>query len=164
MIHINASSASLLFLLQGVHPTADDGTKMYKNILVPVDLEHQEQVSKAMAVGTDLAKHYGASITIVSVTTAAPSAVAHNPEEFQSKLEQFASERSKEFGIEIASKIMLSHDPTVDIDDTIQKAASELNTDLVVMGSHVPGFMEYVFASRAGYLASHADMSVLVVR
>ena len=137
---------------------------MYKNIMVPVDLEHLDQVRKAIAVGVDLAKHYGAGITLVSVTTSAPSAVAHNPEEFQSKLEEFASGLSGEHGTEIASKAVLSHDPTIDIDDTLQNAASQLNADLVVMASHVPGFMDYVFASRAGYLASHADMSVLVVR
>ena len=39
-----------------------------------------------------------------------------------------------------------------------------LRIDLIVMASHVPGVAEYVFASNAGYLASHADLSVLVVR
>ena len=41
---------------------------MYKNLLVPVDLEHPEHVSKALAVGADLAKHYGAGMTVVGVT------------------------------------------------------------------------------------------------
>ena len=51
-----------------------------------------------------------------------------------------------------------------ELDDALAKAASELNCDLVVMGSHVPGFTEHVFASRAGYLASHSNLSVFVVR
>ena len=137
---------------------------MYKNILVPVDLEHHEQVSKALAVGGDLAKHYGAGITVVSVTMSGPSAVARNPEEFETKLKQFVSEKSKEFGIPVSTKVMISHDPTIDIDDVLQKAIAELNADLVVMASHVPGAKEYVLASRAGYLASHAGISVMVVR
>ena len=59
---------------------------------------------------------------------------------------------------------MMSHDISIDIDDVLQKAVQELNTDLVVMASHVPGLKEYVLASRAGYLASHAEISVMVVR
>ena len=137
---------------------------MYKNILLPVDLEHHDQISKAVAVGADLAKHYGADITVVGVTTSQPSAVANTPEEFEKKLDAYASARSKDFGIDIGAKMMVSHDPTIDIDDVLQLAASELDTDLVVMASHVPGLLEHVFASRAGYLASHANVSVMVVR
>jgi hypothetical protein len=32
------------------------------------------------------------------------------------------------------------------------------------MASHVPGFKDCVFSSNAGHLASHAPMSVYVVR
>ena len=137
---------------------------MYKNLMVPVDLEHKEQITKALSVGVDLAKHYDANITVVSVTMSGPSAVARNPEEFAAKLDQFASEKSEELKKAIGTKVMLSHDPTIDIDDVLQKASSELNADLVVMASHVPGMAEHVFASRAGYLASHSDLSVMVVR
>ncbi len=137
---------------------------MYKNIIVPVDLEHKEQVGKAIAVGGDLAKHYGAGLTFVSVTMSGPSAVAHNPEEFAEKLDQFASEQSKQIGHPVSTKVVLSHDPSIDIDNVLQDAISELSADLVVMASHVPGLKEYVLASRAGYLASHSDISVMVVR
>ena len=137
---------------------------MYKNLMVPVDLEHKEQITKALSVGVDLAKHYDANITVVSVTMSGPSAVARNPEEFAAKLDQFASEKSEELKKAIGTKVMLSHDPTIDIDDVLQKASSELNADLVVMASHVPGMAEHVFASRAGYLTSHSDLSVMVVR
>lgn len=137
---------------------------MYKNLMVPVDLEHKEQIAKALSVGVDLAKHYDANITFVSVTMSGPSAVARTPEEFATKLDQFASEKSEEHKKSIGTKVMLSHDPTIDIDDVLQKASSELNADLVIMASHVPGMKEHVFASRAGYLASHSDVSVMVVR
>jgi universal stress protein F len=38
---------------------------MYKNIIIPVDLAHQEGLVKALTVGADLAKHYDAKITAV---------------------------------------------------------------------------------------------------
>jgi nucleotide-binding universal stress UspA family protein len=137
---------------------------MYKSIMVPVDLAHQQSLVKALAVGADLAKHYDARITAVSVTSSAPTSLAHNPSEFAQILEKFASEQSQAHGVQFAAKAVTSPDPTVDVDDALKKAASELNCDLVIMASHVPGFSEHIFASRAGYLASHSEISVLVVR
>lgn len=137
---------------------------MYKNIMVPVDLAHADKLAKALAVGADLAKHYGAAITAVAVTASTPSTVAHNPKEFAEALEAFAAEQGRQHGVTFATRTMVSPDPAIDLDDTLAKAASELECDLVVMGSHVPGFAEHVFASRAGYLASHSELSVLVVR
>ena len=137
---------------------------MYKSIMVPVDLEHKDVLGKALEVAADLAKHYGAKITAVSVTSSAPTSVAHNPAEFSEKLKAFAVEQSALYGAPFMAKSMISHDPAVDLDETLEKAASELNADLVVMASHVPGFMDHVFSSRAGYLASHATISVMVVR
>ena len=137
---------------------------MYKNIMVPVDLAHTGMLGKALAVGADLAKHYGATITAVAVTASTPSTVAHNPKEFAEVLEAFAAEQSQQHEVAFASRMMMSPDPAIDVDDALAKAASELDCDLVVMGSHVPGFTEHVFASRAGYLASHSNLSVFVVR
>jgi nucleotide-binding universal stress UspA family protein len=137
---------------------------MYKTIIIPVDLEHRETLDKALMVGADLAKHYGAELHLVGVTHAAPGAVAHNPKEFAEKLDAFASGQTNKHGVTFKAKAMVSHDPAVDLDQTLEQAASEIGADLVVMASHVPGFFEHIFASRAGYLASHTSLSVFVVR
>lgn len=137
---------------------------MYKTIMTPVDLEHKDQLDKALATSADLAKHYKAEFYIVGVTGTAPGRVAHNPAEYAEKLAAFAADQSIIQGVEVKAKAMTSNDPAVDVDDTLQQAATEISADLVVMASHVPGFADYVFASRAGYLASHSDLSVFVVR
>ncbi len=137
---------------------------MYKSIMIPVDLEHTDTLEKALATAADLAKHYHAELHAVGVTTSAPGVVAHNPTEYTQKLEIFAADQTAKYGVDFRAKAMVSHDPAVDLDDTLKQAASEIGTDLVVMASHVPGFFDYIFASRAGYLASHTSLSVLVVR
>ena len=137
---------------------------MYKTIMIPVDLEHSDQLKKALSTGADLAKHYDAEVFTVSVTSSAPGAVAHNPSEYAQKLEAFAAEQTAVYGVPFKAKTMVSHDPAVDLDDTLKKAGSEIGADLVVMASHVPGFIDYIFASRAGYLASHSELSVFIVR
>ena len=137
---------------------------MYKTIMVPVDLEHPDQLKKALATGADLAKHYDAELYAVGVTSSAPGALAHNPSEYAERLEAFADQQTSLHGVRLQAKAMVSNDPAVDLDDTLKKAGSEIGADLVVMASHVPGFLDYIFAPRAGYLASHSDLSVFVVR
>lgn len=132
--------------------------------MLPIDLERVDQLKKAVSVGADLAKHYHAELFAVGVTISGPSAVAHNPSEYTEKLEAFAAEQTSLHGVQFKAKAMVSHDPAVDIDATLEKAGSDIGADLVVMASHVPGFVDYIFASRAGYLASHSDLSVFVVR
>ena len=59
---------------------------------------------------------------------------------------------------------MISHDPAIDLDDTLMKAQHETGADLVVMQSHVPNITDYVWPSNGGTMATHSDASVFVVR
>ncbi|MDX5359774.1 MAG: universal stress protein [Alphaproteobacteria bacterium] len=137
---------------------------MYRRIMVPVDLTHVERLDKALNTAADLAKHYGIPMCLVGVTAAAASPVAHTPAEYASKLAAFGTDQSKQRGIEIETKAYTSHDPAIDLDKTLMGAIEELDADLVVMASHIPGVPDHIFASNAGYLAAHAGCSVFVIR
>ena len=137
---------------------------MYKKIMVPFDLAHLDRLDKALTTAADLAMHYNAALHYVGVTASQPGSVAHNPAEYAEKLNAFAKEEAAKRGLEATSQAYTSHDPAVDLDDTLMKAVADSGSDLVVMASHLPGAGEYIFASNAGYLASHAGISVFVVR
>lgn len=137
---------------------------MYKNIMVPVDLSHADQLEKAIATAATLGRLYGSRMSIVGVTSSAPGAAGHNPEEYASKLDAYAAEQSSKHGTAFESVPLTSHDPGVDLDERLKLAAEDLGADLVVMASHVPGFLDHFFSSRAGYLASHVGISVFIVR
>lgn len=137
---------------------------MYRKIMVPVDLEHAGALHKALDTAGGLARHHGAALVFVSVTASAPGEVAHDPHEFAAKLDAFASEQGRRHEVEASASARVSHDPTADLNATLLEAADELGADLIVMASHVPGVVEHLFASHAGYIASHAKMSVFVVR
>jgi len=137
---------------------------MYKQIMVPVDLSHQEHLGKALATAGGLAKIFSVPICYVGVTTNTPSEVAHTPAEFARKLEAFAAEQGAEHGITVTSKAYTSHDPAIDLDDYLAKAVPEIGADLVIMASHLPGVLEHVWSSHAGWLASHSKVSVFIVR
>jgi nucleotide-binding universal stress UspA family protein len=137
---------------------------MYRKIMVPVDLAHLERLDKAITTATDLAKHYGIPMCFVGVTAQTPTEVAHTPKEFREKLEAFGATQSKRHELDIDTAAYSSHDPAVDLDDTLIAAAKDNGADLIVMPSHVPGLPEHIFASNAGAVAAHAKASVFVVR
>lgn len=137
---------------------------MYEKIMVPVDLAHIERLGKAIGVATDLAKHYRLPVCFVGVTAETPTEVAHTPDEYAKKLRAFGAEQAEAHGLDVDTVAYPSHDPAIDLDKTLMGAAKENGADLIVMASHVPGLPEHIFASHAGAVASHAEVSVFVVR
>jgi nucleotide-binding universal stress UspA family protein len=137
---------------------------MFKTIMTPVDLGHLDDLEHALQVSADLAKHYGAQVHYVGVTSPSPSSLAHTPEEYGDKLRAFADEQASKRGIETTADAIVSHDPSTDVDDALMKAIGTTGADLVVMQSHVPNLMDYVWPSNGGKLAEHAKCSVMVVR
>ena len=103
-------------------------------------------------------------ITYVGVTSTAPSKLAHNPEEFGQRLQDFVSGEVSAHGIQGEAHASIAHDPTTEVDDALMRAIDETGADLVVMASHVPDAIDYIWPSNGGKLAEHAKCSVMVVR
>ena len=137
---------------------------MYSTIMVPVDLDHAGTVEKAVKIAADIGKIYNAEIYLVGVTATTPGSVAHNPEEYGEKLKQFTAEHSQSTGYTLKPKVVICNDPAAELDVALEKAGKEIDVDLVVMASHIPGFMDHLFHSKAGHLANHTDISVFIVR
>ncbi|KGE04584.1 universal stress protein [Pseudohaliea rubra] len=137
---------------------------MYSRIGVPVDLAHTDTLEKAIESAAVLARAFAAPIELVAVTSPSPSEVARDPHAFGEKLAAYAAELSRRHGVRFTAHARVCDDPTVALDRTLFEAFHELGVDLLVVASHVPGVREYVFSSNAGWLASHTDLSVLVVR
>ncbi|MHC8495298.1 universal stress protein [Thalassospira sp. SM2505] len=137
---------------------------MYQKMLVPVDLAHIEKLDKAVKTATDLAAHYKAEICFLAVGTNTPSEVAHNPKEFEQKISVFAEDVSRKSGIATSAVAEIAHDPAVDLGKILVSKADELGADVIVMASHVPGVADHIFSSHGGYVASHSDHSVFLVR
>lgn len=137
---------------------------MYQRIGMPVDLAHTKTLEKAVETAAALAKTFGATIDLVAVTSPSPGEVARDPHAFAEKLAAYAGECSERHGVPFTGHTRICDDPTVELDRALSDAFHELGVDLLVVASHVPGLREYVFSSNAGWLASHTDLSVFVVR
>lgn len=139
--------------------------------MVPIDLTHTEKLTKALDTAKVLAQAGGGTIILVGVTSTAPGAAAHTPEEFSKKLSAFGSEYAERSGCHVETSSFVANDPATDLHKTLidasgklVDASGKLDVDLIVMASHVPGLPEHIFSSNAGSVASHAGISVLVVR
>lgn len=149
-------------------PTVNGGLtkegQLFKKIMVPVDLAHVASLSRALDCALDLAQRHGAEITYVGLTAPAPSALAHNMAEFEAKLKAFAASQAEGHNIKATGHMVECHDPAVELDKSLMVAVREIQPDLVVMQSHKPGLVDYVFEGHGPYLAQHANASVMLVR
>lgn len=137
---------------------------MFKTILVPVDLEHAEKLAKAVDIAAGLAREHGAALHMVGIASPLPGAGAHTPGEFAEKLAAFAQRVGTAHGLEVTAHALTVADPAVEANAAILDQAEALGADLLVMATRVPGFAERLFSSHGNYIASHASMSVFLVR
>lgn len=139
---------------------------MYQKILVPVDLAHTDDMSKALSMAIDIAKHYSSTLCYVAVTNTAPSAAAHNPKELALKLNAFAQEQGKLHGVATDSKVISTADTAVELDKRLLEAIEETGADLVIMASHPPGVGDrlHILHSNGANIVRHSNVSVFIVR
>lgn len=137
---------------------------MFSKIMVPVDLAHVGTLGKALETAAQLAKADNATVTYVGVTGSAPGSVAHTPEEYREKLAAFAADQAKAHGHKAEAHAEISHDPAVDLDPALLKAATAMDADLIVMQSHVPGLADHLWPSNGGTVGRKAHCSVMIVR
>jgi nucleotide-binding universal stress UspA family protein len=134
---------------------------MYKNILVPMALDHgvgQSTLNVARALLSD-----GGSITALHVYEAPQGSVSAYLDEAtvqaafdrsKSKLE----ERTKDEP-DVTAKIVIGHSGRSIID-----VAVEMKADCIVLGSHKPGLIDYLLGSTAARVVRHAPCAVHVIR
>ena len=137
---------------------------MFTHIMVPYDLAAKDTLAKSVKVAGDLARSYGAKLTLVSVAGGINSVISNSAEEYARQLEAHAAQLEQLEKTGINSKVYESSDPSADVDHMLIEAIDDLKVDLVVMATHKPGWIEYLVNSRGGRMARHAGISVFVVR
>ncbi|QOL80096.1 universal stress protein [Pseudooceanicola spongiae] len=137
---------------------------MYSKILVPVDLAHPDRSSKALASAAAMARSFAAQVICVGVTSALGGEVAADPREFANKLSDFAKGQAEALGCEISAHTVISRDMEVEVDLELLNAIEQTGADLIVMASHAPKLTDLLWPSNGGRVASHAKISVMLVR
>ncbi|MFP7570189.1 universal stress protein [Marivita sp. S2033] len=137
---------------------------MYKNILVPVALDSEDnRVGDAMAIAKTLASE-GAKITLLHVVEAVPSyamsyisadVMAETREEIEAEMQGLATAA----GSGTTAKVINGHSGRSVLD-----FAEENNVDLIVIASHRPGMQTLLLGSTATHVVRHAKCAVHVLR
>jgi len=137
---------------------------MYEKIMVPVDLAHIDALQKSLQVSADMARHFKAEVCYVGVTANTPGPVGRTPAEYEQKLAAFAEAQGRLHGQPTDCRVIISHDPTADLDNLLVKAIDDVGADLVVMGTHLPHKVDAIMPSHGDKLAKHTKASVFLVR
>ena len=137
---------------------------MFKHILVPFELVSKEKSKKSAKAATDLAGMYDAKVTLVTVSGSFDGMITHSLDEKQRLLEAYAAQLTQSAEVEVDSRIYEAADTAAEVVRRLIDAIEDTGADLVVMASHQPGWVEYLVNSNAGRVASHAPVSVFVVR
>ncbi|MEM8652875.1 MAG: universal stress protein [Pseudomonadota bacterium] len=136
---------------------------MYNKILIPVDMTHTERAPEMIEAAKKLAgEHAGFVLANIVHSVPAVAEMALPKDIFEMSYEEARKKLAivaKDAGIEAIIEIKPGH-PAADI----LEIAKEQNIDLIIIGSHKPGFQDYLLGSTAARVVRHAQCPVLVMR
>lgn len=142
---------------------------MYKKILLPIDLNHEQSWVKALPTALQLCRDYGASLHIITVIPdfGLPLVGGFFPREYTEKAEAAVTQRLKEFVLEnIPEEVQVQRIVTDGkAYEAILRVAKQLKVDLIVMASHKRKRAEdYILGTNAMRVVQQSKRSVMVVR
>ncbi len=135
---------------------------MYKTIIVPIDIGHIERADAMVKAARQLGPD--AHLILVNAIETVPShiqaeipvnLVEQNREKSRARMDELAATLSGNVSVE-----MIDGHPAAAILD----AAEAKGADAIVIGSHKPGWQDYLIGSTAARVVRHAKCSVLVIR
>ena len=139
---------------------------MYRNILLPLDLDRPDTWTLALSEASSLAKCFSAKITICTVVSAAkalergewlPISVEQLLFDAKARLEGVAAAASGEVSCDVEIAAGTISGGVLDI-------AKRIEADLILLVSHRPAARDYIVAANAIRIARRAPCSVLIAR
>ncbi len=141
---------------------------MFRDILVPIDLNAPAMWERALQTAVEIAGLEGGRLHLMTVIPefGLPLVGQYFPADYEKrvrddilvKLETIAREKIPE-GVDVGLIVTQGS-----VWREIVREARERGVDLVVMGSHRPGVEDYVLGANATRVAQRAPCSVLIVR
>lgn len=136
---------------------------MYKTIILPIDLAHEERTAPMLEAAQKLAGE-GSKIVFVNIVEEVPSHMAPEfPSDILEKAKNHARDSLKGLaattGVETEIEVKRGKAPSGILDIADKKGA-----DLIVIASHKPGWGDFLLGSTAARVVRHAQCSVHVIR
>ncbi|MEM7226313.1 MAG: universal stress protein [Pseudomonadota bacterium] len=141
---------------------------MYKNILLPLDINDPAHQKKACETATALAKTFDAKLHILCVVPDFGMSIVGSffPKGYEAKmlaeaeaqLDAFVAETFPE---ELVAQRIVGHGSIYQV---ILDTAKSSGAELIIMHSHRPELEDYLIGPNAARVTRHARVSVMVVR
>jgi nucleotide-binding universal stress UspA family protein len=141
---------------------------MYKDILLPIDLNHKSSWRSSLPVALGFCKCFSARLHVMTVIPEFNMSLVGEffPEGFEKKQGENANKLLHAFVAEhIPKEIEVQH--IVAQGTTYREVldtAEKVKADLIVMGSHRPELKDYLLGPNSERVVRHSPISVLVVR
>lgn len=134
---------------------------MYKNVLVPIAVDHSPNTENQLKLARLLAGTDG-KVTVLTVMEAVPSFI-------MSELPEGQLERNKQEMRAVLKELVHGGDVEIDVvmghaGRTINEYADTHGIDCILIASHQPGLQDYFLGSTAARVVRHAHCAVHVLR
>lgn len=143
---------------------------MFKEILLPIDLDDPSSWKKALPVTLGLVEKFGSKLHIMTVVPTFGMAIVSGyfPADFEKKALAASDRKLHEWSREhlpqgIAAQHIVAHGTVYEeIIETRKKLGD--GVDLIVMASHRPDLKDYLIGPNSARVVRHSKISVLIVR
>ncbi|MBC8241458.1 MAG: universal stress protein [Alphaproteobacteria bacterium] len=140
---------------------------MYRKIMLPIDLAHIDDNSKATSVAVEMARFWQGEIHAITVVPPINAMVApylsdsvetDTLNEVQNRLESYLKDNIPD---DVNASLRVVEGTAY---HEILHEAKTWKADVIILASHRPEFSDYLLGSNAAKIVRHAPMSVFVVR
>ncbi|MGQ7846425.1 universal stress protein [Granulosicoccus sp. 3-233] len=135
---------------------------MYKNILIPVALDHEHDIGNAIDIARRLQDKDG-KLTALHVIEGIPQfAAVYLPEDYREKQHSAALALMKtELGAaaDVFTDVVTGH-----AGRSIHEYAEKHAADCIIVASHRPGFKDHFLGSTAAWVVRHSSCAVHVLK
>ncbi len=141
---------------------------MFKNILVTIDLDEEENSARILQAAKDAASVDGAKFNMITVVPNFGMSIVGSffPKGHEEKMIKQAQKdlhafTAKHGGGLKAVQHVIGHG---NIYEEVLAWAAKLKADLIIVGAHRPNAADYLLGPNSARIVRHAKCSVLVVR
>jgi nucleotide-binding universal stress UspA family protein len=140
---------------------------MFKSILLPIDIAHENSWSKSMPIARKLSEDYGAELHIVTVVQDIRNEMIaqYFANDYEEKMVRDAATKlaavvaEQLSGVEVKEHVAIGQ-----VYREIVGAAEKNGCDLIVMASHRPELADLLIGPNADHVMRQTPASVMIVR
>ena len=141
---------------------------MYRDILLPVDLDHDSSWEKALPTAVEYCKAFGARLHVMTVVPDFGMSMVGQffPRHYDEEVVQKMQDALHRFvAAHVPGEVPVQHIVAQgNVYEMILRMAGQTGVDLIIMAAHRPELKDYLLGPNAARVVRHAECSVLVVR